>query len=200
MKYIFNTRAWIIGIYVAFVVNFHNLLGSLGIDLPWIIKALLLILSLVGILFLLRWIEREEQHHFIEGKDDFYDFFYTWYQQPGRLSIFCSDLAWMEDEKSQRIATALKTKGRKAAVYLKDMNSPYVQELMDRKVKIFAVNKDVNCKFRFSIMEYQGKEKIIIRTRDKSKKQGIKFIETNSDKDPHVITLAKDLLDYCIKN
>ncbi|MDB5137141.1 MAG: hypothetical protein JWP37_3744 [Mucilaginibacter sp.] len=196
----FNTRAWLIGLYVAFAANFHNLLGSLGIDIPWIIKSLLLLLTLFILLYVVKYLEREEQHHFKEGKDDFYDFFYTWYRQPGRLSIFCSDLAWMEDEKSQRIATALKSKGNKASVYLKDMNSPYVKELVDKKVKIFAVNKEVNCKFRFSIMEHQGKEKIIIRTRDKGRRESIKFIETNSDKDPHVITLAKDLLDYCKKD
>lgn len=135
------------------------------------------------------------RRNFKENSKKLFNFFRKWYMQEGELSIFCSDIDWIAKDKSNSLLLELINKGDKASLYLKkiDEKSEVINKLKDNNVKIYKISKNVGFKYRFSILQNDGLEKIIIR--DKlNKNSKISFLESNKNRHSHLISLAIEFL------
>jgi hypothetical protein len=97
------------------------------------------------------------------GTKRFSNFFGRWYERAGSLHIYCKDLHnWAE---SGRIYNALmkKSKERKFVMYLYDPSGDNVRGFIEAGAELNDVSDCFFDEFSFSVMEYAGSYRAIIR-------------------------------------
>ena len=159
-----------------------------GSVIKWVIVGLASIIIAV----ILTLIETKKKISFNEDSRRFQMFFKQWYTKPGVIHIFCTDVHWMTSE----ILSAIKSKGNGAHVFLRDETGGNVEELKRAGVHIHVVNPNIGSQYRFSIRESDGIKRIIIRNKQEDNDK-ISFLQTSEEKDPYLISMALDLLEYC---
>jgi hypothetical protein len=126
----------------------------------------------------------------------FTDFFVKWYSQDGNLSIFCSDLDWLNNKESAGIVYQLSQKKKDLNLYLRKLNGPVVKQLKDSGANVMKIKKSIQTVHRLSLLKSDDSKKMIIRNTDIESKK-ITFIERDNISDPYLIGLAEDVLDDC---
>jgi len=85
----------------------------------------------------------------------------------------------------------------RTSIYLRNgVKDNVAKALIESGAHIFQIKDNIKTNHRFSILDDDGIQTIIIRNKD-IKSDEIVFIETNSYKDPYLISMALDLLDDC---
>lgn len=84
-------------------------------DLPRYVPPLLIVSSLAFLIFVLAFVSGKEKapYEFEEQSQAEADFFEKWYRQPGVLTMFCTDLDWLDDSKYTKVKDALIDKSNK---------------------------------------------------------------------------------------
>ncbi len=173
-----------------------SLCGFTFLPESWATINKVFIVAVVSIIFtiLVFLYERRGKITFNENSKKFYSFFTEWYKQAGVLHIYCVDLEWMDTD----MINAIKSKKGKANIFLRDVGGSYISELKSNGVNVFEVDPKVNSHYRFSVIDNEEIKKIIIRNKEEENKK-ISFLETTANKDPYLISIALDLLNYCKK-
>jgi hypothetical protein len=133
-----------------------------------------------------------------ENSNEFFDYFNKWYTEPGKLSIFCTDLDWMRHETHDLVSTICR-KGKNCTVYLrKNITLPDRQMLEKAGVKIIIFDSRIRTAQRFSLREDEGFISLIVRNKNMTSRS-IEFKEEDSTRSPYLINLSKDLLELLDK-
>ena len=157
------------------------------------------------IIYIILWvirIKKEKNTDLVEveeGTDEFFSYFRKFYSKSGKLSIFCSDLDWMIKNENN-LVEEICNKGNKCAVYLKNKQiNPIIKDSLEKKdVQIFF-NNNLETKHRFSLIEDNNIEYLIIsEKRDDNDNNKIIIKKESNQKNPYIITVVKDLLK-CIE-
>lgn len=126
-------------------------------------------------------------------------FFANWYRKKGELSVFCTDLEWID---SPEIVSALilKAEGGHLCLYLRN-TGPLAERLRAAKAKVYRIPASITSPHRFSILQTDGFERIICRNKaieaSETKAEKIEFIETTNAREPYLIAMARDVISSC---
>lgn len=138
---------------------------------------------------------------FNEKSNEEADFFNRWYRKPGELTVFCTDLDWLEDNKYNNVKGALieKSKKHKLNLYLKEYENEFVDILVKvHHAVLHKVRSDIRTSHRFSILNDEGDFSIIIRNKDIESNATKKVrIEEYNNNNFSLINVALDMLDDC---
>jgi hypothetical protein len=175
-----------------------NVVQWLKIDVPsgWQIIATLLLGG--GYTYTAIGSRGELRHNLKEQSRKFVDFFDKWYAQDGILHIYCTDLDWLDNPQCTRIVQRLSEKSRrkKLFLYLRISSGTVVRRLKAFGATTYDVRSSIKTRHRMSMLRQNGVTKLIVRNKDVETDR-IVFIETDSQRDPYLISLAEDLLDDC---
>lgn len=164
-----------------------------GIEIPpWVKPTLTAILLILYIAF--RRKPFQTTHSFKENSNLEAKFFANWYSRPGELSIFCTDLEWLDDKKYSEVVTALEGKGSKLFLYLKHSDHPIVKRLIAAGAHKFEIKDHVRSMHRFSLRVDGHLNSIIIRNKE-IEPEKIMFEEYPNHR--ALVNLALDMLDDC---
>jgi len=167
------------------------------LDLGWTDKAIVAAFLVFVYMLVVREKKVEKVHSFPEKSKRFGRFFRRWYSQSGRLSIFCTDLAWLGGDSRSEIREALAKKGQNLHLYLRTYPlDPVAQTLVQGGAHHYRIKKTIRTTHRMSILDNDGIRSIIIRNKDSGSDE-IVFVETDSYHDPYLISLAEDMLEDC---
>jgi hypothetical protein len=181
-----------------FATVFHFIFPSVaGNSLPQGIIIAISFLVVYGVIWLMRS-KIEKSENIIELQEEtncFYDYFTSFYNKPGKLSIFCSDLDWMR-YKSYDLVQIICKKGNNCKVYLRNdtINSDIENTLNESNVRIFF-NHNLQTRHRFSLLEDNNTDFLIIsEKKDGNSDNKIVVKKEDNYKNPYIITVVKDLL------
>jgi|CXWL01.1.fsa_nt_gi hypothetical protein len=171
-------------------------------QLPSYAILLFLALSVFLLAIILAFVSGRETSPYIfeEQSQDEADFFYKWYRQPGELTMFCTDLDWLDEEKYNKVRDALMDKADKdkLKLFLKKYKNKFVDTLVKiHGAELHQVREDIRSAHRFSVLKDEGDLSIIIRNKDVEpgalKKIRIEEYSNNSA----LVNVALDMLDDC---
>jgi hypothetical protein len=170
-------------------------------QLPRFLILLLILTSIFLVAVILAFVSGRESSPFLfdEKSQEEADFFEKWYSQPGHLTIFCTDLDWLEDAKYDGVKKALQNKEKKLRLYLRNYDNKFVDTL----VKIYGaelhkVRPNIRSQHRFSVLQDEGDWSIIIRNKDNpepGQAEKIRIEEYHSNY--ALVNVALDMLDDC---
>jgi hypothetical protein len=151
---------------------------------------------------ILREKKRGNIEKFKEYDNEFFDYFQRWYERPGKLCVFCTDLDWMRRGAHDLILTLCnrRKQGHDCTVYLLNDIARHTdrQQLEEAEVKIVIVKPHISTSHRFSLREDEGTTFLIIRNK-RLESDLIEFRKEDSSSNPYLINLAKDLLELLDK-
>ena len=174
-----------------------NLIDLLGVKVGQTEKIAASVLLVTAYLAVSREKRFERVHRLEEESRRFYKFFADWYSRRGTLTIFCSDLDWLTPDGSKKVVDALRKKGDKLHLYLRNnANDPIAKQLIANGASFSQIGEHIRTSHRLSILDNDGIQSVIIRNKDVATDKVI-FVETNSYRDPYIIGLALDMLDDC---
>src|SRR5204863_168263 len=119
-------------------------------------------------------------------------FFANWYSKEGNLSVFCSDLEWLADASHKKVVDALRSKGNRLSLYLRNTNHPIAKKLTDNGANLFHIKPTVHSEHRFSTLVSGDVKSIIIRNKN-AEQTGITFEEYQNQ--PGLVNLAQEMLE-----
>ena len=166
-------------------------------DIKWKIGVALILCLVFGF-----FIFRREKQIYTFGHNDpkLGKFFAKWYSGPGDLTVYCTDLEWVE--KAVQNALTLKAADGLLSLYLRDVNH-LATHLKSKGAIIYQIAPTDVSPHRFSILRSENFERILCRNKiiesADSGKELIEFIYTTTNRDPHLIALARDVLTQCPK-
>lgn len=172
-------------------------------QLPRYAIFLLLVLSVAFLAAILAFISGKEKAPYIfeEQSQEEADFFERWYRQPGELTMFCTDLDWLEDNKYAKVKEALIDKGdkHKLELFLKEYNNRFVDTLVKiHGAELHKVRREIRTKHRFSVLDDEGDLSIIIRNKEIDPEDSGKRIRIEEyNHDLALVNVALDMLDDC---
>lgn len=142
---------------------------------------------------------RDRIHSYKPKSPELEEFFRNWYLLPGRLSIYCTDLDWLQDGSCS--ALLAKSSSGELRLFLQDHtgNQLRLEQLERAGATIVRVPPDLATDVRFSVRENDGTKWIIVRSKDHEESGQVAqhFIETTSVRDPYLVSLALSLLRVC---
>jgi len=171
-------------------------------ELPRYVPPLLIGASLAFLVFILAFVSGKEKapYMFEEQSQDEADFFERWYRQSGQLTMFCTDLDWLEDDKYAKVKDALQDKSdkHKLKLFLKEYDNKFVDALVAvYGAELHKVRKDIRSSHRFSVLEDGGYLSIIIRNKDVEPDQTKKIRIEEYNNNSALVNVALDMLDDC---
>lgn len=147
-----------------------------------------------GFTLLSRWLgsSSDENHALKQESKKFTKFYESWYRQSGELLIFCKDTDWLEPPIVAPVVKAVKDKGPRAHVFVRNMAGKTVAELKLAGVDVVAVPTSVGFDTRLSLLMDEGDRQLIVRDSSRRpKRKGYNVFRETSD--PYTIKLAEDL-------
>lgn len=157
-----------------------------------------ILISIVLILFIVSFFGGKRgtrfYHIFEEDSTEEAEFFNQWYRKPGKLILFCTDLKWLANEKYLKVRDALEKKGADLDIYIKDPEGSLVKSLQTFHAKLHVVRQDIRSVHKFSILQNDGFQSIIIRNKE-AESDKIEIEEYN--KNPALVNVSLDMLDDC---
>jgi hypothetical protein len=151
--------------------------------------------------FLVMWLldKRGDQTPLKEGSRKFARFFSRWYGAAGSVSVYCSDLEWLEDPINARILERLQEKGRatRAQVFIRKANSKVVLKLLQSHVQIFLIPDEIRFRSRMSLRTNEDSAYLIIRTHSTEDANDGKVSIVRSTTDRYWCDLAEETMELC---
>lgn len=192
----------IAGVNLAAIVQ---IIAPQSLYLKFVLYILTLALSTLFLPFIIALFSNEEEEKgpyiFDEKSGEEADFFARWYSKPGELTVFCTDLDWLDVEKYKKVKESLieKSKKRNLVLYLKKYQNEFVDTLVKvHHAELHKVRNDIRTSHRFSILEDEGDLSIIIRNKDVEANATKKVrIEEYNNNNSALINVALDMLDDC---
>lgn len=175
-----------------------NMIAWFNINIP--LGFQMLITAFLAIVYVCVAYEKTSDriHSFDEQSPKFTKFFQKWYSQDGLLSIFCTDLDWLDNQQSAGIVYELERKGTNLKLYLRKPAGRIVERLCKSGAKAYEIKDSVRTQHRLSLLDQDGIKRIIVRNKDMESAK-IVFIETDEMREPYLIGMTEDLLDDCFE-
>lgn len=139
---------------------------------------------MVIIMMLLDLCGETKQHKFKAQRKHFYDFFTKWYSRPGKLTIICDDLNWIESADDIRVLRILEKKAREnnLVLFLGSGTRPdLLQSLKDKGAKVKRGPRGIISQYSFSCLSVMGNNaSVIVRNKQADSGETVKFEEISN--------------------
>jgi len=154
-------------------------------------------LILVAALIIVR-VERKRTLR--RNNPEFGRFFSEWYNQVGRLMVYCNDLDWIPEKAI--VPLYAKAGMGQLRLYLSNVGN-LAKDLKSKGAELYHIQATGVPAHSFSILESDGTERIIYRLKSVGTSapgsETIEFIYADGAQDPYIVALAKDVLTPCRK-
>lgn len=145
---------------------------------------LIVLAVVVIIMMLLDLCGETKQHKFKAQRKRFYNFFTKWYSRPGKLTIICDDLNWIESANDKRVLNILEKKAKEnnLVLFLGSGTRPdLLQNLKDKGAKVKKAPRGIISQYSFSCLSVMGNNaSVIVRNKQADSGEIVKFEEISN--------------------
>lgn len=125
-----------------------------------------------------------KQYMFKAQSKRFYNFFVKWYSRPGKLSIICDDLDWIESPKDKRLVEILEKKASEDNLELflgRREKTALITTLKEKGAKVRKAPGGIISQYSFSCLSVMGNNSsVIVRNKQADAGHTIKFEEISN--------------------
>jgi len=104
-------------ILFVFAILGTNVIDLFNLNIGQTEKIAVSVILIVVYILIVREKKFEKVHSLNEDSKAFSDFFSQWYSRPGKLTIFCTDLEWLDKPEHAFVVNVLKAKGKHLELY-----------------------------------------------------------------------------------
>ncbi len=129
-------------------------------------------------------LQEAKQHKFKAQRKRFYNFFAKWYSRPGKLTIICDDLNWIESPSDKRVREILEKKAATNDLILflgRGTRPDLLQALRDCGADIRKAPRGIISQYSFSCLSVMGNNaSVIVRNKQADSGEMVMFEEISN--------------------